>query len=374
MRKQFCLRGCSKFFAGEKWLGIQVRKLEIWLLERIGPDFLRAGAGFLLGTITLAFASRIFLVNTFDFENIQYGIRFLLQGGNPWNSATRIEHFYNPPFAVMFLWPMLFLNSRIFLALGAGLLMGFAFYHRAWTALAWFFSNSMLFLISAGGIDMFIIGSGLWLLIAGDRRFQSWGGLILRVLGFGCLLVKPQGGLFIVLLFIFIRRDWKAGLVAFLLYFLPFAYLYPDWVRVIFNDPPPAQVFVEHSLAGRFGYWVALPIAVLCLVARRWKYWQLGAVFASVLSPYGMPGVPIFLILASLRSIRAGLVFFSFSAILAVLTWVDAPVGVNYYEYAGPYLTIYNLSMVGLALALACVIPSQPLADGKNRYRFLEDG
>jgi hypothetical protein len=139
-------------------------------------------------------AVRIFVVNHYDFDNIQRGIRLILQGVNPWATATRIPDFYNPPFAVLFLWPMLFATPKFYLVLGAGALFAFVFYQRAWVALAWFATNTALWLIAAGGIDMFVIGGGLLLLLAGDKSSQKWLGLVWRVLAYGLLMVKPQGG------------------------------------------------------------------------------------------------------------------------------------------------------------------------------------
>ena len=96
----------------------------------------RAAFGFALGLILMFVATRVFVVNTYDFENMQRGVRLLLSGVNPWADATRIHDYYNPPHAVLFLLPMLFLSYKAFLVIGAACLFAFVFSHRAWVALA----------------------------------------------------------------------------------------------------------------------------------------------------------------------------------------------------------------------------------------------
>jgi len=48
----------------------------------------------------------------------------------------------------------------------------------------------MLWLVAAGGIDMFVIGGGLLLLLAGDKAHGKWQGLLLRTLAYGLLMVN----------------------------------------------------------------------------------------------------------------------------------------------------------------------------------------
>jgi len=43
----------------------------------------RAAFGFALGLILMFVAIRVFVVNTYDFENMQRGVRLLLSGVNP---------------------------------------------------------------------------------------------------------------------------------------------------------------------------------------------------------------------------------------------------------------------------------------------------
>jgi|SRR5579859_367278 len=318
-------------------------------------DSARAVLGVGFGLIIMFALVRIFVVNSFDFDNMRAGTRALLSGANPWASPTRVSNFYNPPFAVLFLWPMVFASPNIYLAIGGALLFGVAFYQRAWVALAWFATNTLLWLIAAGGIDMFVIGAGLLLLLAGDKFYRDWPGLILRVLAYGVLMVKPQGTIFIVVLYILIRRDWKGLLISAVVYGLLFLPWYPAWLNVLLHDPPLAQSDATHTFWAKFGPGVAGIIAVSVILARRWKYWQLGGALAGILTPYGMPGLPIFLVLTSVESLKAIPVIIIWSACLAALTWVSPPAGVDYYSFVSPRMAIYHLSMLGLALALACL-------------------
>src|SRR5262249_28418554 len=128
----------------------------------------RALLGFGMGCLILYAAVSIFVVNSYDFDNMQHGMRLILAGVNPWAAATRISDFYNPPFAILFMWPMVFLTAKTYLVVGGGFLFALVFYHRAWVALAWFATNTLLWLLAAGGIDMFVVGGGLLLLLAGD--------------------------------------------------------------------------------------------------------------------------------------------------------------------------------------------------------------
>jgi hypothetical protein len=320
-------------------------------------DRQRGVLGFLFGLIVMSVAVQVFVVNRFDFDNMARGTRLLLSGVNPWASATRIDHFYNPPFAALFLWPMLFVTPRVYLAVGGALLFAFSFYHRAWVSLAWFATNSVLFLVAAGGIDMFVVGAGLLLLLAGDRSFDHWPGLAARVLAYGLLLLKPQGTIFIIGLYLLLRRDWKGLLACLVLYGLPFLTLYPAWLSALIYNPPGAQTEATHTLWAKFGPWVAIPVALAVLVARRWRYWQLGGALAGILAPYGMPAVPIYLVLSGVAAWKAIPIVILWSACLAALTWVSPPPGVDYYEFISPRMAIYHLSMLGLALSLACLSP-----------------
>ena len=134
-------------------------------------DASRALLGFALGCLILYATVSIFVVNSYDFANMQNGLRLILSGVNTWAAATRITDFYNPPFSVLFLWPMAFLTARTYLVVGGALLFAFVFYHRAWVALAWFATNTLLWMLAAGGIDMFVVGGGLLLMVSGDRNF-----------------------------------------------------------------------------------------------------------------------------------------------------------------------------------------------------------
>ncbi len=298
---------------------------------------------------------RVFVVNSFDFENIQRGLDLIVRGINPWAPATRIPHFYNPPFAILFLWPMLFAFPKVYLVLGGGLLFAFVFYHKAWVALAWFATNTALYLVAAGGIDMFVIGGGLLLLLAGDKSQSQWGGLLWRVLAYGLLMIKPQGGIFIVVLYILMRRDWRGLLISVLIYGFLFLPLYSDWLRVMLSDPPLSQTVAAQTLWAKFGPGLAGVVALGVLLARKWTYWQLGGALAGIMMPYGMPGLPILLILSGVRTLVAIPIIVVYSGCLAALTWVTPPPGVDYYGYLNPLMAIYHLGMLGLALTLACL-------------------
>jgi hypothetical protein len=51
------------------------------------------------------------------------------------------------------------------------------------------------------------------------------------------------------------------------------------------------------------------------------------------------------------------------SACLAALTWVAPPPGVDFYSFISPRMAIYHLSMLGLALVLACLSPRDERSD-----------
>lgn len=322
-------------------------------------DRSRALLGFGVGFIIMLVAVQIFIVNSFDFENMQHGVRLILAGENPWAPETRIQHFYNPPFSVLFLWPMLVLSPKVYLIVGGALLFAFVFYHKAWVALAFFATNTMLWLVAAGGIDMFVIGGGLLLLLAGDKASRKWQGLILRTMAYGLLMVKPQGGIFIVALYILTRRDWKGLLVSAIIYGVLFLPLYPDWLSVIQHDPPLAQTEATHTVWAKYGLLIAGMIAFLVLLARKWKFWQLGGALAGIITPYGMPGLPIFLTLTAVQPLRAIPIVVLWSGCLTALTWVNPPEGVEFYTFISPLMAIYHLSMLGLALILACLSASK---------------
>ena len=319
--------------------------------------------GFAFGFLVMFSATRVLLVNSHDFDIMKRGVRSLISGVNPWLGVAGDLNYYNPPHAVLFLWPMLFLSPQVFLALGSGCLFAFAFYHRAWVALAWFATHTSLWLIAAGGVDMFIIGAGLLFLLAGDAASSSKRGLVLRVIAYGLLMVKPQGGFFIVLLFFLTRLDWKGALLSIIIYGVLFIPLYPSWTAVILNNPPLSQSEATHTLWARYGLPLALLVALGTVVARKWHYWQLGGALGGILTPYGVPGLPSFLTLAAVTSMKAIPIVVIWSALLAVVTWVTPPAGIDFYDYLQPFMAIYHLGMFGLVLALACISPD---AEGEH--------
>lgn len=226
--------------------------------------------------------------------------------------------------------------------IGGALLFAFVFYQKAWVSLTWFATYSMLWLLAA------------------DHSRRSWIVLLLHVLAYGILMAKPHGGLFIVILYVLLRRDWKGVLIAVLVYGLPFLSFYPDWARVMIADPPQAQSVANHSIMGQFGLLAAIVVAALVLVARRWDFWSLGGALAGILAPYGMPGLPIFLTLTAVNKLRAIPIVILFSAGLAALTWITPPAGIDYYAFLNPRMAVYHLSLLGLALAMACVNEAAP--------------
>jgi hypothetical protein len=142
-------------------------------------------------------------------------------------------------------------------------------------------------------------------------------------------------------------------------YGLPFLHLYPDWLRVLISDPPLAQTEATHTIWARFGPLAAALVAGGAALARRWQYWQFAGVLAGALTPYGMPGVPAFLVLTAVRPLRAIPMVVLWSAGLALMTWVNPPAGVDYYDYIQPLMAIYHLGMFSLALTLACLSPEE---------------
>jgi len=328
-------------------------------------DRVRAAGGFVLGLVIFGMAVAVFTVNRADFESIGCGIRLLAQGHTPWAQGVPCgDGFFNPPFSVVFLWPMLFTSPRFMLVLGAALVCAFIFYQRAWVALSFFLTNSALYLIAAGGVDLYLIGLGLLLLTAGDRLYSRRVGLALRVLAYGALMVKPQGTLFIVGLYVLLRRDWKGVLASALVYGLPFISLYPGWVHTLLYSPPLSQTVGAHTILKKFGPAVAGLVALGVLASGRWKYWQLGGALAGILSPYGMPGVPILLTLGAASRLSAFPVVVVYSACLAAATWVTPPPAWSgeFYEYVLPYMSLYHVGMLALALVLA-VYARSPAAE-----------
>ncbi len=314
---------------------------------------IRSLYGFILGILIMLAVVQVFLVNSFDFDNMQRGILYLISGSNPWAEEIKLTHFYNPPFSVLFLWPLLFTSAKFYIVIGGALLFAFIFYLRAWVALSWFATNTFLWVVAAGGIDMFVIGSGLLLLLSSDNVKIKWLRIFLRVCAYGFLMIKPQGGLFIVLLFVLLRKDWVGPLISLFVYGLPFLSLYPDWIHTILSNPPLAQTVASHTIAAKFGLATGVLIAVLMLAARRWRYWQLGGVLAASLMPYGMPGLPVFLTLTAVNSLRAIPVIIIYSALLVSITWINLPPGLNNSDYGSLLMAIYHLGMLGLAFVLA---------------------
>ncbi len=311
-------------------------------------DGTRALLGALLGAIIMLVVVRVFFVSCFDFDLIRRDTLVLLSGQSPWALENRTGGFYNPPFSFLFLWILVFTNSKTMIVIGGALLFALMFYHRAWVAAAWFGTHTFLWMVSAGGIDMYLIGAGLLLLLLADHFSNRPAQTALRVLAYGFLLVKPQGGAFIVVLYILLRRDWIGIIASLAIYGLLFAPLYPGWIDYVLIDPPATQVQAAHSLATHFGFVLSIPVAIGVALARRWKYWQLGGALAGILSPYGMPGVPIFVILMAVNKLAAIPAILVYSGCLAVLTWV-AP--------QSPLMGIYHLGMLALALILACLLP-----------------
>lgn len=317
------------------------------------PAWLRWVSGLGLGLIIMIVVVRVFFVSTYDFDIISGGVRVLLTGQDPWQGETAQPGFYNPPFSMFHLWIMMLTDSRGLIVIGGALILAWVFYHRAWVALAWFGTHAFWWVVSAGSISMYVMGCGLILLAWSDRVPKGVWQTAMRVVAYGFLLVKPQGGMFIVALYILMRRDWLGAAVSAVVYGLAFAPLYPGWVTVLFIDPPISQTLAPHSLGARFSLALTVPVAVLVVFSRRWTYWQLGAALAAILSPYGLPGVLTFLILSAVRRKAAIPGVLVFSGCLAVMTWV-AP--------QSPWMGVYHLGMLGLVLILACLESDDDLA------------
>lgn len=317
--------------------------------------YVRLLAGGFLGAVTMLAVVNIFTVNTYDFEHIQAGVRAMLAGYVPWGAASPVLEYYNPPHAVLFLWPTLFLNAQIGLVLGACLTISLIFYLEAWAALAWFTTATALWVVSAGNIDMLVVSGGLLLLFAGDNTIwrDKPAGIALRVLAFGLLAVKPQGTGILILLYVLCRRDIKSLLIAGFVYIVLFLPYYPDWIGMSLHSPPASQTVAAHSFLRVIGVWPAVMLAGLAAISRRWKWWTLGGALAGILAPYGMPGLPILLTLTSVTRVRSIVVYVLFSAGLTVLTWKNPPTGVDYYTWLNPLMAVYHLGMLGMSIALA---------------------
>ena len=156
--------------------------------------FQRSALGFGFGLAVMLAITSVFTVNNFDYNNIRNGVAAILTGGNPWSAKAVGFEFFNPPFSALFLWPLLFVNAKLVIAIGGAFLTAFIFNRRAWVAFSWFATNLFLWILAAGSIDMFVMGSGLLCLLMSDDVRNSWGRIILRVAAYGLLMIKPQGG------------------------------------------------------------------------------------------------------------------------------------------------------------------------------------
>ena len=87
------------------------------------------------------------------------------------------------------------------------------------------------------------------------------------------------------------------------------------------------------------------------------RKWKPGGALAEILTPYGIPGLLVFLTLTAVEPFTAIFVEVVWSGCLAAHTWVNPPPGVDYYAFISPRMAIYHLSMLGLALILACLSP-----------------
>lgn len=213
---------------------------------------------------------------------------------------------------------------------------------------------------------MYVMGSGLLLLFLSDEIDEDKLKILLRVLGYGLLMIKPQGGLFIVVLYILLRRDWRGLLVSFLVYGIFFLNYYPDWIRALVTNPPIGQDYMHLTILGKYGWITTIIIALGVSFSRPWEYWQLGAALSGILSPYGMPGIPTLLVLTGVNNKKAIPTVVIFSWCLAVLTWITPPENVDYYKYIGPFMEIYHLVMLGLVLVLAIYPTRDPVKENNN--------
>lgn len=326
----------------------------------------RSAMGFVLGLVIMVGVTNIFTVNDYDYENIRSGIEAILSGINPWAAETISSEFFNPPYSVIFLWPMLYANPKIILTIGGAMMFAVLFYKKSWVAFSWFGTNLFLWIVAAGQIDMYTMGFGVLLLFLCDEISNSKYKLLLRVLGYGLLMIKPQGGLFIVVLYIIQKKDWKGLLVSFFVYGVLFINYYPDWLRVLFTNPPIGQDYSHLSILGKYGLIISIIIALGVSFSRSWEYWQLGSALSGILSPYGMPGVPALFVLTGVDNKKAIPIVIIFSSCLAALTWVIPPKNVDYYKYIGSFMEIYHLVMLGLVLVLAIYPKKDPAIDNKN--------
>ena len=319
--------------------------------------------GFVFGLIIMFAVTNIFTVNNYDYENIKTGVGAIVSGANPWAPESSSLEFFNPPYSVIFLWPLLYLNPKIIIAIGGALIFALLFYTKSWVAFSWFGTNLFLWLIAAGQIDMLVMGSGILLLLVSDETRNNKTQLILRVLGYGLLMIKPQGGLFIVILYIILRKDWKGLLLSIFVYGILFINFYPDWFRALLIKPPIGQDYSHLSINGKFGLFIAIIIAIGISFSKPWKYWQLGGALSAILSPYGMPGIPTLLILTSVKKFQAIPILVIFSGCLSILTWITPPENVDYYKYIGRFMEIYHLGMIGIALILAIYQDKEHMKD-----------
>jgi len=310
--------------------------------------------GFLFGLVIMIVVTRVFSVNSFDHAMIRRGVYALLTGVNPFAPETRSLGFYNPPFSILFLWPLLLIPPSGILAMGGASLLALVFYRRSWTAVAWFGTHTFLWVLAAGSVDMYVMGVGLALLVLSDKFSRKPLRVLVRIVAYGFLMTKPQGGAFVVIIYVLLRRDWLGVAFCLVVYGLLFAPLYPGWIDMARAAPPIGQIAAPHSLGARFSPLLTIPIAIWVIFSRRWTYWQLGGALSGILSPYGMPGIPIFLVLTAVDRPSAVPAVLVYSGCLAVLTWV-AP--------QSPLMGVYHLGVLGLALILACLSPCTAPAD-----------
>lgn len=108
-------------------------------------------------------------------------------------------------------------------------------------------------------------------------------------------------------------------------------------------------------MLAKFGLGISVVVTLIILISRKWKYWELGGALAGILMPYGMPGLPIFLVLTGVRQLKAIPILILYSALLAIMTWIEPSAGLIYSEYGSHLMSIYHISMLGLALVLCFI-------------------
>jgi len=224
-------------------------------------------------------------INTFDFDNISHGMGYLLRGTNPYWSLDKYQ-FYFPPWSVVFLWPLAFLNVGWMVALDVAIWIIYVLARGKPTALLLLIHPLFILLIASGNSEIVGLVFGIWLVQSNLKGWPRGVALLLLTIKFQTvfLLILLEG------VRILLDRDWQAvaviGAVA-----IPTIVIFPQWIPNYFVNPAGAWGY-PFSVIGTGGVLAALAFTALILLVmrRRLDEWRTMAIFLSLVwTPYVLP-------------------------------------------------------------------------------------